>query len=87
MYGAVASDVRLLGAEAERGVVSLHHSASALQVWHCHLFDYPLNPWADMKKTLLKGLFDAVLNDVSGHVDVHFCSKKELMARENSQFS
>jgi hypothetical protein len=39
VYGAVASDVRLLGAEAERGVVSLHHSASALQVWHCPLFD------------------------------------------------
>ena len=40
-----------------------------------------------MKKALLKGRFDAVLNDVSGHVDVHFCSKKELMVRENSQFS
>ena len=40
-----------------------------------------------MKKAPLKGRFDVVLNDVSGHVDVYFCSKKALMARENSQFS
>ena len=40
-----------------------------------------------MTKAPLKGRFDEVLNDVSGYVDVHFCSKKELMERENSQFS
>ena len=40
-----------------------------------------------MKKAPLKGRSDQVLHGVSGDVDAHFCSKKELMARENSQFS
>ena len=87
MNGAGGSDVRVSVAEAEQGVVSSHHYVSALQVWYCTLIGRTINGWNGMKKAPLKGRFDAVLNDVSGHVDVHFCSKKELMARENSQFS
>jgi hypothetical protein len=40
-----------------------------------------------MKKAPLKGRSDAVLHGVSGHVVAHFCSKKELMERGDSQFS
>ena len=39
------------------------------------------------EKAPLKGRSDAVVHGVSGHVDAHFCSKKELMERRDSQFS
>ena len=87
MYGARVSDVRVSVAEAERGVVSFHYSASALHVWHCIHVGRALNGWEGMKKRPHKGRFDAVVHGVSGHVDAHVCSKKELMERGNSQFS
>jgi hypothetical protein len=50
VYGARVSEVRVSVAEAERGVVSFHYSASALHVWHrIHVGRAP-NGWEGMKK-------------------------------------
>ena len=75
MNGAGVSDVRVSVAEAERGVVSSHYSASARHVSHCTRVGRALNGWEGMKKASLKGRFAAALQGVSGHVDAHICSK------------